>query len=76
VAWLRELGLAFDEIPLLDERIISRIIDPPRDEKGRLKVRPKGDRPLSALAAFRQKWRRQGMEPHHIERLWRDGLRA
>lgn len=78
MAWLRDLGVAWDEIPLLDERIITRIIDPPRDERGRLRVRPKhaDNGAPSEKAVFVAKWTRQGMPAHQIERTWREGLRA
>jgi hypothetical protein len=77
VAWLRGLGVAWEEIPLLDDRIITRIVDPPRDDYGRAKVRPKAEaEQLEPLAAFVEKWRGQGMAPHAARRLWAQGLRA
>jgi hypothetical protein len=75
VAWLRDLGVPSDEIPLMDEWIIARIIDPPRDEKGRLKIRPKGPAPVAGFERFRQKWTAQGMLPLEIKRLWDSGIR-
>jgi hypothetical protein len=77
-ARLFDRGVPLDVIPLLDDLIISRVIDPPREENGRLRVRPKTAGPApKPLARFLAKWCDGfGMARHRAEALWRLGLRA
>ena len=61
----------------MNDRLAAVLIGTPRDEHGRVKVRPKrvAERPLSPFETFAAMWTRHGLAERHIKALW-DSLKA